>query len=117
MLSIVSTKPNIAIDRGIRAPGHGEGKVDSQIGIDKYLLGETMLRLVNPGEENNSYKMRDSEKHNNVDKSDSADNANADKDKENIPSSLNPGADDTVIEKIDVKVKTSVDKKNFKLAL
>jgi hypothetical protein len=51
LLSAISTKFGLTIDRAIGAPGHGKDLVDGLNACDKFYLKKVMARIVNPATE------------------------------------------------------------------
>ena len=48
LLSMLSMKYNIVIDRAVGAPGHGKDVVDGLNAVDKRYLKQCMFRLLHP---------------------------------------------------------------------
>ena len=59
LMSAISMKYDVVIDRAIGAPGHGKDVVDGLNAVDKRYLKTAMFRIINP-EENGSEKTMNS---------------------------------------------------------
>jgi hypothetical protein len=58
LLSMLSVKHNITIDRAVAAPGHGKDLIDGLNAVDKMYLKELMMRTSVAGEANEDRKIK-----------------------------------------------------------